>query len=529
MSSAHIILEATRSASEADIAALRQLAAQYPNTLQVDLLLRILLTYLPETTEPTLYAPFLQDLISESFSATDDKTFLLSHAEEIPEAEARRRVKRLHLAPLQYPPYSSDASIDSFTHFLLHRANQIDAETGSLPLVLQLIDPFIDHSKYLRNWMISTLLPLLRLEYEYYPQKATLRSLEAFERLDGSSAVALLLAEALKEDGGQNWVIARDLRGLVGPWIHGDNRRKRRRLDTERRRTSDVLSLSKDTTHSKAENASGSEWSHVNEWLVGLATRNIAQAVNAIEQWDGPRDVDYGGWDDRREERNETASDASLCRYGQAGLAAIYASEQASLSGVENSHRILNRVAQICGLQNPKELGSAGLPLDAPMIDSSYLDSLSKAQFLRNALLNAQNPLTTPNQFSVDLAQLLLISGRILEGMHCRMTCNTIAALSILGGEAEQWTELRKLLYGLRARTHQDDNAWNATRQQLLWLRDWNYRGDSQQYDDHIIKSGIFCKIGKTEIEHEILKAFLIAGREFPKFTQIYRYWLNVF
>ena len=226
MANPQIILAAVRHASNADIPALRQLL-DWPDALKLDLTLRILLTFIPEGTEPRIYVDLLRELVDDQSNPRDH--IITPGLPEPPEQDisedaARVRVRRLRLTPLLNPKAQYDQETDSFTLFLLHLAHKIDSETGSLDLVCQLLEPFINHSEVLRTWIISNLLPLLRLDYEYYPLSGTSHSLEDFERLDGSIAIQTLLSKAARRnDGRDTRDIGRDLRGLVGPWMYGEN------------------------------------------------------------------------------------------------------------------------------------------------------------------------------------------------------------------------------------------------------------------------------------------------------------------
>ena len=62
---AHTILDAVRLTTDGEISALRQLAAQRPDALTLEILLRILLTYIPEGTDPGLYVDLIQDIATE--------------------------------------------------------------------------------------------------------------------------------------------------------------------------------------------------------------------------------------------------------------------------------------------------------------------------------------------------------------------------------------------------------------------------------------------------------------------------------
>ncbi len=514
---AQVILEVVRLVSDADIPRLSQLIAQQPQTLRLELVLRIILTFLPESTDPALYVDLLRDLSAGVPSENKDiasQTPSISE-KELSEDEAVHRVHKLHLLPLADPRSFFVKSPDTFTTFLLHRAHRLDTETGSLPLVAQLLEPFIEHSELLRTWVVSTLCPLLRLDYEYYPNRAPAYSLEHFERLDGSPAIHSLLSEAARNrTGGEQPEVGRDLRGLVGPWMYGENERKRRKLDNRRRRRSSVVAslygAFGEPSESDTEDRTTSGWAHVNEWLVEMAVRDFPRAVDAIMQWDGPGDVDYGGWSNGLQPNKAEDLQVWTRRYLQASLATVYVTSGSTIATLEGSHNILVRVAQLMDLPSPPPLDI----LDPTMntnISGDYGGTLSQAHLLYQSLLGAQNPVTSPSKSSISLAYLLLASAYTLESFGHPKTCRSIAELSISGSESDQIAELRKALYKLQARTR-DDNAWDAIRLQMLWLRDWSWVSNGK---DSKNPRGVFCNIRKEDLETEILKAFLSASCEF--------------
>ena len=510
LSRAQVILSAVQLATDADIRKLRQLTARHPDVLQLELLLRILLTYLPESVEPGSYTGFLADLVTGNLSVIDEANEDTILPAEVTTDEARRQVHKLHLLPLAHPNYSYGSSVDTFTTFLLHRAHRIDAETGALPILQELLEPFSEHSEYLRTWLISTLLPLLRLDYEYYPQRQSNISLEAFENLDTDLAVSTLLPGAAQQahaPGNQD--IDRDLRGLVGPWMYGETIRKRRKLDREQRRSSVVAPPDQLGASNDIEDKTKGGWAYVYKWLLELALRDFPRIVSVVEKWDGPRDVDYGGWDDTNGTEDEESLQTSTRQYAQTALAAIYATNDEEPTAFEGGHSILTRASQLVGLLSPPDLALAeAMPtIEAPLPE--YLLSISKADFFYNELLQVQNPLTTPNGPSTSFLYHILVSAITLEALGHSMTCRKIAELTLFGSEEEQREELRKTLHGINATKAKDDNFWTTVRQRLLWLQDWETIASSRGNDESAKQQGVFCKIGKASLEKDILKAFL--------------------
>ena len=521
---AQVTIEAVRLASNADIQPLRQLIIQQPQILKLEFVLRILLTFLPESTDPALYRDLLNSLsagLSPESVGTQPLIVTLPE-EELSEDDAVERVQKLHLLPLADPETSFNGSPDLLTTFLLHRAHRIDSETGSLPLVAQLLAPFADHSEFLRTWMISTLCPVLRLDYEYYPHRAPPYSLQQFERLDGAPAIDSLLSQtAQSRVGDEQPDIGRDLRGLVGPWIYGENERKRRRLSVRRRRRNSVAASlygaeAESDEIDSSEHAFGG-WAHVNEWLLHLAVRNFPRAVDAVVQWDGPGDVDYGEWGAELPEKSREGLRLSTEQYTQASLAAIYATSSSSVEILEGSRNILAHVAQRMDLHSPP-------PLDVPdtasnaNISPEYFKTLSHTHFLHDSLLGAQNPLTRPSQPSISLAFCLLASAHVLERFGHSKSCKSVTELSLSGSESDQLVDLRKVLYKLQAEAR-EEKSWETIRQQMLWLRNWSWLPNVQDSDN---PRGMYCKIRRVDLEIEILKVFLNASCK-----SIIRSWIH--
>ena len=508
MGTAQLILAAVHHASNADIPALRQLLG-WPDALKFELSLRILLTFLPEGTDPALYVDFLRKLAD---AQSNPEGHITPSFPELPdlgisEDEARVRVRRLRLTPLLNPKAQYDQETDPFTLFLLHQAHRIDSETGSLDLVCQLLEPFLNHSEVLRTWMISNLLPLLRLDYEYYSQSGISHSLEDFERLDGSNAIQSLLSKAAqRNDERDTREVGRDLRGLVGPWMYGETSRKRRKLSHGKRRQSLITGVSAtEDEPSTEEELLSIGWSHVNKWLLDLGLRNFPRAVDVITQWDGPPDVDYGDWSAGLRSGDGDEMRMQTKRYSQAGLAVLYAANDSSLETIVGSHRVLVQTARLVDLDEPPDLKRSDEPI-ASGISREYWESLSPAYLLHNALLRHQNPLTNPTLSAVSLYNLVLASCYKLLNLGTIKTSKSVAELALFGTEADQVAELKRTLYTLKAEK-MDEMLWASIRRQMLWLQNWE-----QSSDEVAEPRGVFSKVTKTDLEVELLRAMLEGG-----------------
>lgn len=504
LSDAHAVLLATHLCANGNLNGLQRLRAHFPSVLGVDLVLRIILTFLPESTEPAVYTPLLQSLRDGSVSQPEGEDPDISSVTDIPEAAARKQVRTLHLLPLSYgESITEDIPADSLTQFLIHRAYRIDSETGLQPLVLQLLEPFIQHSDFLRTWLISTLLPLLRFNYEYNPEKGEAISLEILDCLDSGTAVNTLLSKTERQNEGGD--VGRDLRGLVGPWMYGNGRSKRRKLDKEARRNS--ISLPSNEIDNEG-------WQDVNEWLLSTSLKDFPLVVEAIDQWEGPQDVDYGGYGDLNVATSTNEQRTLEEQYGQAGLSAIYATPEASVEVLNGSCRILSRIATLLNTDGDLSLGVDDNQLPSLNVNIEHISNTSKASILQNSLMIPSNPLTYPNKSSIAFLDALLVSIRTLYELGQLLSCRAAADICLFSNEKAQLFQFRDVV-GTLATEPRHGRDWQRCRKQLLWLRTWQ---DGSEFDELDAKQreghGIFWRIPRTTLEMEILKAMLTARRK---------------
>ena len=512
-SSAHIVLQAVRFATDTDIQALQHLTACHLDVLTVELVLRIILSYLPESTDPNLYTGFLQDLIEYNLNSLDDTRPGITVDDAVSEKEARRQVRALHLLPLSNSLLLDFDLADNFTRFLFIRAHRIDAETGSLPLVQTLLEPFLDLSEHLRTWVISILLPLLRLEYEYYPHLVRSYSLEEFENLEGEGAINTLLSAATQQnEEGHDSDFSRDIKGLVGPWMYGETRRKRRKLEIERRNEENSTSSHKNKTTVLVLEVWSTGWANVNDWILNLSVRNYERAVHIMENWDGPRDVDYGGWDDEGEKVDDISLEKSTLLYAQTGLATMYATSNASLQVIEGMYTILSRITQLLELPSPPGLQFEDAASNLHGISVEYFETLYPSHILQNALLLDSNPITRPSELSTKLSFLILLSARVLHSLIYPLTYKKIASLSLFGNFEDQRTELKNVLHAVAASRTMDEKSWASVRPRLLWLRGWSHNTGTTAHIKVDPSHGVFHNVNHSDFETAILGALLNAG-----------------
>jgi protein transport protein SEC39 len=492
-----LVLLAVRLATSADIDAFAFLIAQHGSILRRDLVLRILLTYLPETVKSSRYVPLVQQLAtSGDVTSAEPVEPDYGDLEALPEAEASKKVRKLHLLPLAWKDAPFDCEDDPITLFLLRRAHRVDEEAGLLTQLPDLIFPFAHHAPGISTWIESTLLPLLRRNYEYYPQAAIPHTLAEFHDLSDQAAVAFLLSNTGAQEQDYPFV-GRDLRGLIGPWLFGKLR--------QMQGAGGPSSPAKKTSHSA--------WEAVLEWLTFQASKNWKVAVQAVEQWDGPSDFDLGDFADLWLEESE--QEQLEHRYARAALAAAYSIAEAAVDALSGSHQIVLKIKTLLDHGHGMSLQDAASTLPAVSeLANHELLSPSSAAHMRKDLLAESNPLTSPAGAAPQLLNALIISAFILTRAGSPCSVKRAGDLVFLQDEREQKSEATKLIHSIaRKAPKNDDQYWTRAREEILWLGTWGV-GDSATSSNASV-AGLFGKVKKDFLEIEILKAFLANMRKF--------------
>ncbi|CCC11339.1 unnamed protein product [Sordaria macrospora k-hell] len=485
-----LVLLAVHLAVKADIDSLTSLAAHHGSVLRKELLLRIILTYLPETLRSSDYVTLIEHIERGDFSESQlDPTETekqhgidITSVEPLTEEEAIKKVKKLRLLPLSSPeaaPSTAEVAADDTTSlFLLRRSYKVDEEAGLLTELPALLTPFLDHSPAIRWLLVSTILPLLRRNCEYYPHEPIPYTLAAFQRLPDRTIANLLLSQtgAREEDYGQ---IGRDLKGIIAPWL----------LDKKRWINGGQKSGSaKDSTPrgADADEDPCPGWNQVLRWLTSIASKNWRVAANAFDQWEGPRSVDLGG---------------------------IWVGEEESQPNDEQ-RRHLDWTAVVITNQDPLPPLQNAVGLLAPLAEQvdGIVASPKNATYLRNDLLESSNILTWPTETSTAFCQALIISAFILTRAGSPCTLRRAGELALLQDEREQKAEALKLIHALANQGPKtDDKFWMKARDEFLWLRDWGAEDAWGATDSR--PKGIFSQLKKEFLEVEFLKALLTNTR----------------
>lgn len=497
LSASKIVLLAAHLAAKADLDSLSCVAAQHGSVLRKELLLRILLTYLPETLKSEEYVSFVDEVERGEYVANEQWEVDISAVEHLTEEEAVKKVRKLHLLKLSWPEAPAEAEENPLTLFLLRRSYKVDEEAGLLDQLPDLLVPFLDHLPCIRTWMISVLLPLLRRNYEYYPNDSIPLTLAEFEHLSDPEAIDILLSQtgAREED---YTCIVRDLRGLLGPWLYNDKRwTKKATLTTREDEDEDDLICP--------------GWEQMLVWLTTHASSSWRVAVEAVDHWHSPEDVDLGGyaqmWFD--EEKQQYLEH----RYARAAMASAYLIPEASTDALTGAYTIVLEVSKLLDEPLPPLQTASSNLSPVPDLGSTNIMFAKNATYLRNNLLHEDNILTKPSQLATTLLSALVVSAYLSTRAGSPMTVRRAGELALLQDELEQKTEALKMIHAISENgPNSDDRFWIRARNEILWLRDWGAEEESPTEDDQYC-TGVFGRLGREFLEVEILKALLAHTR----------------
>jgi hypothetical protein len=532
LSKDHSILLAVHFASDSNIDAVQALVTQRKDLFDAELVLQILLTYLTETLDPILYTSIVAQVASNQFTneqAQSQTAIDVTAVKNLSSSKAHKKAQSLHLLPLSHSSCPPAVCDDLLTRFLIHRAHRIDAETGLLNSLPQLVDPFLDEKPFLRTWYISNVLPLLRFGYEYYDDTNGVYSLDQMEWSEGESGVSMLLSKALEdglnEKGSREMLepgeahrssLARDMRGLVGPWIYGSSDRKRRKLNGQDRRRRRLSIYNKEAerpkqateTNGQVQDDEEHDWESAFLWMTRTAAEKFPIVAEAIEEWNGPSDIDLGGYHQGAHLSDENQASLSQ-RYAQTAFATVFAAETSTKETVSHSHTMLVRIASLMDFEPPPDLASSIELLPKIYDDKSILKELPSSVFETDALLQPKNPLTSPSLKTFALLQLFVFSAYLLAEVGHPVSISQVTRLRFQLDADDQFGLFQRIIHALSNGPKKDEVQWTVIRDRLLWL--WGWAMDpadiTAQYG-----SGVFGKIERSMFEKEILKAFLNAS-----------------
>lgn len=513
---AKAILLAVKAAAAADVATLRILIATCSKTLN-PIFLRILLTYLPESLESSEYVQLLVDYESGPPPNAGIPPLDQSPLQGISEAQAAQEVRKLRLLKLRAEK-CPDAPEDDLALFLLHRAYRIDQETGLITQLPELIGPFLDRSEYLQRWMLGTVLPVLRLNYEYHPSPKCTQSLDWFEGLYTSGAVEFLLSRTLRPQGagvGRNLDIVPDVRGLTGPWLYGYNQWKRRKVSGSEMAAQTIEPLSSPTA--KTQKKKYGDWDALFAWILHQASTQHSAIAELLEQWHDARDVDLGGYGVAKALLSDDDAEQINAHYAHCTVSSAFRIPERTLPALSDAHRILMKASERVGL-GPIPTLQASAALLAPVFEFTEEDRSIKEQVMDLIiyLRNEECQFSKPTHHTVHFVHALLTSTYLLlRSTETSPTIEQTAQLLVLDDPFRQKALLMEFLNGI-VTSGGDDKLWLRRRNEILWLHDWGLQPHLEPASESANHKGRgpFGLLPLAELHQQFLRTLIYTSRK---------------
>ncbi len=489
LSPAKVLLLAALLAAQSDIGKLAFLTIQNAHVLRPEIILRVLLTYLPETAEPRTYTEFLRDLSAGQLRAQAEVELDTCSVDTLSDEAAIKKATKLRLISLRKQSYDlGNGTVDGLLHeFLFQRTYRINTEVGALSQLPELLQPFLDYCPPIKCWAASTVFPFVRRNCQNHINTSPRYTLSEFENLPDRTAAIYLLSQSTEGDGEAT---GRDLRELVAPWLHNDMRWKQ------------------ETASEGSMELTCPGWEQVQDTMLSWATKSWASAVGALKHWNGPRDVYFGEniimslSEDRTQYLEKT--------YATTAVACVYSIPESSEEALRSSYQVCRatrkRLDKTESSTTLEEILSDFSLL--PVFKTTLSGDAKMATCMRHDLLTTSNPLTSATPESLDLITALTISAYISTSFGVPWSVRKAGDLLFIGDEREQRSELSKLLRGLASQAPRDDDSyWQRSRDAIIWLSNWGYYAEITELSRH--SCGPLGMVSREHIETEILKTLL--------------------
>ncbi|KIW50076.1 hypothetical protein PV05_11697 [Exophiala xenobiotica] len=474
LTDAHILLLAVHLTSDGDLQRLRALLDCRRGILSQTVAYRLVLSFYPvETPDQSTLIEFLKSFQDGNRQPTDSEDFKVdSSISTISRQDALRRCRTLRIQPV--PNHLPREKGSGQANFIIEWAKRLEALSGTLQPLTEFVERFVEHDPDLRHWYETYVVPVLRLQYEFYPDAEDIIGVRELEKMTAEGGVSTLLQYAERSHNAAD--IARDLEYVVTPWVCGAQRAKRRRID----------SLAAET---KVEETA---WESVNSWLMNESLNDFEVAAKTFIGWNGPSDV-------------EAPADAIVSRYAQTGLAIIYACPETSRDLLAISREVLTKVASLIGLAAPDSTTTE----PHIVLAESFVKGLEEVDLLSSSLSRKTNPFTRASESSVQLLVGTLATSAALFELGLASSLGDVVRTSVFGSERRHKDELRRLLQQIPRLTRKEIN-WRSVRRQLLWFRTWSQYSEVQPDSPRPAYLG---RLTAEYLETQILYSFLTAGQ----------------
>ncbi|KIW15347.1 hypothetical protein PV08_05393 [Exophiala spinifera] len=472
LSDAHVLLLAVEHTSNGNLEALHTLIKQWPKVLSRTIAYRLVLSFYPvDSPDQTALVDFLNALNggqahSDDFSSINVNPLISSLSRD----DAARQCRTLKLQSIpEHTPQDTDKGLASF---VIEWARRLEALGGTLQPLTAFIEQFVTLSPDLQLWYETNLVPILRLQYDFYPDNEDCIQLRELEKMTVQEGVNSLLQCAKRTHNAAD--IARDLDRVVAPWVVGASHRKRRRVEGET-----------DTSEQGQQ-----PWEYVNDWLINEGVADFAVAARTFVEWEGPPE--------------EQGVSGHVTSYARAGLAIIYGCAESSQDTLAMSWDVLSKAAKLGGAAMPN------LSTSRPTVslDEAFVRELQDLDLLPTSLPKRTNHFTQVTPSSTQLVGGVLATASFLTELGLASSFGEIARVSVFGSERRHKDELRRILQQIPRQTRKEID-WRSVRLDLLWCQSWS----RTPMTDHNQTPAYLRQLSVKYVEMQILDALLNAAQ----------------
>ncbi|OAP59182.1 hypothetical protein AYL99_06480 [Fonsecaea erecta] len=474
LTDAHIVLSAVQATSEGELDSLLRIVRWRPDLFPNTFVYRLLLSFYPaETSESSALVKFLKSLGDRFNDARGSESPTLEPSISIlTKNEALRRCRALSLRSIS--EHGSTRTQSELANVVIAWAKRLEQFHGSAQPAGEFVQNFIGQDSDLRLWYETYLVPVIRLQYEFYPDSEDVIGLQDMETLSHTDGIQTLLQYAVQRHNPVE--VARDLDYVVSPWVRGESETKRRRVDHS----------AEDTTAEK------DPWESVYDWLISTSTTEFSVAAKAYADWNGPTE-------------DHQPTDESVARFAQTGMAIVYRCSETSSEARSVCRKVLVKSANLLSL------GSSDLSQPEPDISvpEKFAKDLDETDLLVNAQFKKSNKFTRVTESSIQLLTGIFATADILSGFGLPRTINELAHVSIFGSERRHKDELRRLLQHIPMQTRQEID-WRSVRRQLLWLQSWT---KTESMDTSNQRTAFLSRLPVSFVETQVLDGMLKAAQ----------------
>ena len=418
LSDAAVLLLAANLASVPQLASLQALITAYPDLLHFSVVLRLLLTILPETISPEDYLPLVYSLYRNDtatlpFDPSRIPSAFIDQVSNLSQAALRRRLSLFELSDIPTPRIKPEDYQNTLIQWFFDRARKVEEATGMIDLARRLVlpdpksfeqsPPFPPAAVTLWGKGIVQVLETFIFDNEGEDELQLL----SFENLDPDSGVRFLLYRSTAE------TISRNVRHLIAPFAE----------------------------YIKVQQPEKEPWAALWEWLLDRSSAGELEYVaNLGSDW-------FGGPDDL------------LRQFLQTSMTACYVCQHSSPSIRTNLHRIHVDISRLSQHLNVPSTGQQ-IALHHPETD------------LLASELRHTSPLTTLTSESLQFLDNIIMSADIIAQASIKPElCLREIVLIHEGTEQTQFQLLDQLLRTDQAWTKRTEEQWRKIRQSTHTLQ----------------------------------------------------------